>query len=75
MSNIFILYIQDSNGHTTEKSVEANSSHRAVHDHLDGKWIKVSAPRGMYESGAYSFDKGFITVKKPNGVHDWFKRI
>lgn len=75
---IYILYLQNNNGDTTQKEVEAESSLEAVNNTLDGKWVLMSKneiPRGVYESGTYSVENGYITVKKPNKVHDWLKRI
>jgi hypothetical protein len=75
---IYVLYLQNNNGDTTKKEVKADSSLEAVNSALDGKWVVMSnkeIPRGMYASGTYSVERGYITVKKPNKVHDWFKRV
>jgi hypothetical protein len=74
----FILHIQKNNGFTDEKSVLAESSVQAVNNNLDGEWVKMSnneLPRGTYPSGTYSYERGYVTVKKPNRVFDWFKRV
>jgi hypothetical protein len=75
---IYVLYLQNNNGDTTQKEVEADSSLEAVNNTLDGRWVVMSKneiPRGMYASGTYSVERGYITVKKPNKVYDWFKRV
>ncbi|MDX9744311.1 MAG: hypothetical protein RBT59_10865 [Arcobacteraceae bacterium] len=75
---IYVLYLEDSNGNTTQKEVDAENSIDAVNDNLDGSWVMMSKnemPRGVYESGTYSVERGYVTVKKPNKIHDWLKRI
>ncbi len=76
--SIFTLYLQNNQGHTTQREVEAESSLEAVSANLDGKWVKMfdrEIPSGIYESGTYSVERGYVTVKKPNRIHDWFKRV
>lgn len=75
---IFILNLQNNNGDTTQKEVEADSSLEAVNNTLDGKWVLMTnreIPSGMYASGTYSVENGYVTVKKPNKIHDWLKRV
>lgn len=76
--SLYILHLQDNSGSTNIKEVEAESSQEAVDSNMKGQWVKMSnneIPRGMYRSGTYSVENGYLTVKKPNGVHDWFKKI
>lgn len=42
---IYILYLQNNNGDTTQKEVEAESSLEAVNNTLDGKWVLMSKNR------------------------------
>ena len=77
MMDKYILNIQNNKGERIAREVEAKSSHEAVNNNLEGKWVQMSnneLPRGMYETGTYSFEKGYVTVKKPNRVYDWFKK-
>ena len=76
----YILNLQASNGKTTYQAVEANTSSEAVNSFFGshGKWVKMSnseIPSGTYRSGTYSVEAGYVTVKKPNRVHDWFKLV
>jgi len=74
----YILYIENCNGITVKTEVEAESSQEAVNSFLDGKWRKMTnneIPTGVRKIGTYSFKKGYVTVKKPNRIFDWFKKV
>ena len=67
--NNFTIYIQDNNGDYTYKEVEADSSENAIFKTFGDGWRKLSnneIPKGVYKTGTYSFEKGYLTVKTPS---------
>ena len=61
----FILLLENDKGLTTKQNVIASDSMAAVNDNIPG----------IYGVGTYSYKNGYVLVKKPNGVCDWFRRI
>lgn len=75
--NRFIIHIQDNNGHYEYKEIEASSSEEAIKSEFGEGWIKLSnneIPSGVYETGTYSYDNGYLTVETPSRVHHWFRK-
>jgi len=75
--NNFIIHIQNINGSYTYKTIEANSSDEAIKLVFGDNWERLSnneIPSGIYETGTYSFDNGYLTVETPSRVHHWFRR-